>query len=144
VRAVLDIAQGRRGPGGGKLHGNEPIAAPMHTPLAISVIGVFVACAAAFAQAPPGEQLPVPPGSTVPPPPTRGQLLYDMHCSACHSSQIHWRDARGVRDWPGLVSQVHQWQERAKLQWSAEDIGEVARHLNDTIYRLPRPGDTRG
>lgn len=81
------------------------------------------------------------PGAALPPPaPTRGRLLYETHCIACHNSQMHWRDGRIVRAWPGLAEQVRRWQERAKLQWSDADILEVARHLNATIYRLPQPG----
>ena len=112
---------------------------------AASLIGALLACAAALAQTRPVGPLPAPPSGTVAlPPPTRGQLLYETHCIACHNSQMHWRDARVARDWPGLVAQVRVWQERGKLQWSADDIGEVARHLNDTIYRLPRPAEPRG
>ena len=71
--------------------------------------------------------------------PSRGRLLYQTHCVACHNSQMHWRDRRIARDWPGLVEQVRAWQARASLGWSEGDIVEVARHLNDTIYRFPRP-----
>lgn len=74
------------------------------------------------------------------PPATRGRLLYETHCIACHNSQMHWRDGRIVQDWSGLAEQVRRWQERAKLQWSDADIREVARHLNATIYRFPQPG----
>jgi len=114
--------------------------------LALALAGASLCAALAFAQAPPSPgQLPASPGGTVPQPaPTRGQLLYATHCIGCHNSQMHWRDARIVRDWPGLVTQVRAWQERGKLQWSAEDIQEVARHLNDSIYRLPRPAQPRG
>jgi hypothetical protein len=75
--------------------------------------------------------------------PTRGALLYETHCVACHDSQRHWRDQRLARDWPGLLAQVREWQARASLYWSDADIVEVARHLNDTIYRFPRPLATR-
>jgi cytochrome c5 len=81
-----------------------------------------------------------PPARIEQPAPTRGRLLYETHCIACHNSQMHWRDKRIVRDWPGLVEQVRAWQERAKLQWSEADILEVARHLNEAIYRLPQAG----
>ena len=74
-----------------------------------------------------------------PPSPTRGELLYTTHCIACHNSQMHWRDKRIVKDWPGLVEQVRAWQERVKQSWSEADILEVVRHLNTTIYRLPQP-----
>jgi len=107
----------------------------MSSRLAFIACSASLALSAALAQTPPP-----PPPSTVPqPPPTRGRLLYETHCIACHNSQMHWRDARVVRDWAGLVVQVRIWQERAKLQWSEDDIREVARHLNAAIYRLPVP-----
>jgi hypothetical protein len=71
--------------------------------------------------------------------PARGRLLYEIHCIACHNSQVHWRDQRLARDWPGLVAQVRGWQARANLAWGESDVLEVARHLNDTIYRFERP-----
>jgi hypothetical protein len=84
-------------------------------------------------------QAPAPPTGNVPTPePTRGRLLYETHCIACHTSQMHWRDKRVVGDWVALVAQVRRWQERANLQWSEADVLEVARHLNATIYRLPQ------
>lgn len=69
--------------------------------------------------------------------PSRGQLLYETHCVACHSTQMHWRDKRVVQDWASLLGQVGAWQARAKLNWSAADIEAVATHLNQAIYRLP-------
>jgi mono/diheme cytochrome c family protein len=78
------------------------------------------------------------------PAPTRGQLLYDTHCIACHNAQIHWRDQRLASDWASLREQVRQWQARARLAWPEADIVEVTRHLNDTIYRLPTAGGQVG
>jgi hypothetical protein len=57
---------------------------------------------------------------------------------------MHWRDKRAVRDWDSLVGQVRLWQGTQLLQWSEADILEVARHLNDSIYRLPPPGVRQG
>ena len=70
------------------------------------------------------------------PPPDRGRLLYETHCIACHTTQMHWRDKRVVRDWASLLGQVGAWQARAKLGWNEADIRAVAEHLNATIYRL--------
>jgi mono/diheme cytochrome c family protein len=69
---------------------------------------------------------------------TRGELLYNTHCIACHTSQMHWRNDRQAYDWDSLKFQVRRWQGNAGLQWSDADIAEVARHLNDTIYRYPQ------
>ncbi|WP_199236551.1 cytochrome C [Ramlibacter sp. WS9] len=68
--------------------------------------------------------------------PTRGELLYNNHCIECHTTQMHWRERRQARDWPSLRAQVERWQAAAGLQWSEADITEVARHLDNTIYRF--------
>ncbi len=70
---------------------------------------------------------------------SRGELLYDTHCVACHTTQKHWRDKKQVLDWPSLRAQVNLWQATGLLGWSEDDINQVARHLNDTYYRLTQP-----
>ena len=70
--------------------------------------------------------------------PTRGELLYTTHCVACHTTQMHWRDQKLATDWPSLKAQVQRWQATARLQWGDDDVTEVARFLNDTIYRYPQ------
>ena len=92
----------------------------------VALLAAF-ACDGAAAQGEPA------PGS-----PSRGRLLYETHCIGCHNSQMHWRDQRIVRDWDGLVREVDRWQSRAHLGWSAAEVLEVARHLNEIVYRLPR------
>jgi mono/diheme cytochrome c family protein len=69
--------------------------------------------------------------------PSRGQLLYTTHCIECHSTQVHWRDQRQVRDWETLKAWVQHWQGDARLRWTEDDVEAVARHLNETIYHLP-------
>ncbi len=75
---------------------------------------------------------------------SRGELLYNTHCVACHRTQIHWRDKRQVVDWPSLRAQVHLWQATEMLAWDEPDIERVARYLNDTYYRYPAPGSPTG
>ena len=70
--------------------------------------------------------------------PSRGELLYTTHCVACHSTQMHWRDKKLATDWPSLKAQVQRWQATARLDWNDADVTEVARYLNDTIYRHPQ------
>lgn len=82
-------------------------------------------------------------GQPQPPSPSRGELLYRTHCAACHSSQMHWREKKTVRDWPSLRAQVTFWQAQAVLGWGDDDITEVARYLNATFYRLPPPADAK-
>lgn len=75
------------------------------------------------------------------PPASRGQLLYTTHCNECHTTQMHWRNDRRALDWDSLKAQVRRWQGNAGLGWGDADIAEVARHLNDTIYRYPQTSD---
>jgi mono/diheme cytochrome c family protein len=68
---------------------------------------------------------------------SRGELLYNTHCIACHTKQVHWREQRLARDWGTLKFQVRHFQEVAYLGWTEDDVDAVARFLNDTIYRFP-------
>lgn len=40
-----------------------------------------------------------------------------------------------------LAVTARRWQGNAGLRWNEADIVEVARHLNDTIYRHPQTSD---
>ena len=75
---------------------------------------------------------------------SRGALLYATHCGACHDREMHWRRQRLVTDWPSLVAQVQRWQSTAQLGWSDDDVQEVARHLDATVYRLAQPTASAG
>lgn len=76
-------------------------------------------------------------------PQSRGELLYDMNCIACHSEKMHWRGGKLVSDWASLEEQVRHWQQTASLGWNDEDIMEVARYLNERFYGFA-PKNTTG
>jgi mono/diheme cytochrome c family protein len=88
-------------------------------------MALLVATAVAIAQTP------------ATPSPSRGELLYQNHCVACHDKQVHWRDRRLVTDWATLTAQVRRWQANAGLHWPDATIEEVVQYLNTTIYRFP-------
>ena len=67
---------------------------------------------------------------------SRGELLYSTHCGACHTAQMHWRASRAVTDWTSLRAEVRKWQVVASLAWSEDDVLDVARFLNDSIYHF--------
>jgi len=67
---------------------------------------------------------------------SRGRLLYETHCIGCHDKQVHWREGRLAHDWPTLAAQVRRWQTNTGLGWSQDEIDDVARYLNTTIYRF--------
>ena len=75
--------------------------------------------------------------SPMQPAPSGGALLYQTHCIACHDKQIHWRDDRLATDWKTLTAQVRRWQTNTGLQWTDDEIDEVVRYLNRTIYKFP-------
>lgn len=66
----------------------------------------------------------------------RGESLYSTHCSACHTAQMHWRVNGAVKDWAGLKVEVRKWQVVASLAWTEDDVLDVARYLNDSIYHF--------
>ena len=68
-----------------------------------------------------------------------GNLLYDTHCTACHTGQVHWRDHKLATNWDTLVEQVNRWQGNTGLRWNSQDIADVAQYLNDRYYKFPAP-----
>ena len=69
----------------------------------------------------------------------RGELLYDTHCVACHSTRMHWRSQRLATDWKSLNVQVRRWQSAIGLNWDDEDIASTAAYLNRLYYQFPEP-----
>lgn len=65
---------------------------------------------------------------------SRGELLYNTNCVACHNEKMHWRGRKLVYDWDSLEEQVRRWQQASSLGWRDEDIMEVARYLNGRFY----------
>jgi mono/diheme cytochrome c family protein len=70
----------------------------------------------------------------------RGELLYSVHCIACHTTKMHWREKKLAVDWPTLLKQVNRWQAFSELGWRQADIEEVARYLNALYYHYPAEG----
>ncbi len=73
--------------------------------------------------------------------PSRGELLYQTHCVACHDRQVHWRSHKIVADWAGLAAEVRRWEANLGLGWNDEAIEEVTRYLNRLFYRFAEPAE---
>jgi mono/diheme cytochrome c family protein len=69
----------------------------------------------------------------------RGQLLYETHCIACHTTQAHWRDKHIVQSWADLLYQVTRMQANVGQEWGTSEIIDVAAYLNELFYRMPCP-----
>lgn len=73
---------------------------------------------------------------------SRGRMLYQNHCIACHTTQVHWRDQRLARDWGSLRAQVRRWERNTGLSWSDDDVEAVSEYLNRRYYDFPeKPRD---
>lgn len=70
---------------------------------------------------------------------SRGEMLYSLHCIACHNKEIHWRDKGAVKNWPSLVKEVDRWQKIGRLGWDNADVVETARYVNRLHYRFAEP-----
>jgi len=68
--------------------------------------------------------------------PSRGELLYNTHCVACHNEQVHWRAKKLVTDVNSLFAEVDRWQANDKLEWSRDDIAQVSGYLNRLHYHF--------
>ena len=67
----------------------------------------------------------------------RGEMLYQNHCIACHTTQVHWRDQRLAKDWPSLRAQVRRWERNTGLSWNDDDVEAVSGYLNRLYYQFP-------
>lgn len=71
------------------------------------------------------------------PPESRGELLYSVSCGECHASEVHWREKKLATNWSRLIAEVRRWKVNGRLDWSEDDVIEVARYLDVTFYRFP-------
>jgi mono/diheme cytochrome c family protein len=70
--------------------------------------------------------------------PSRGQLLYENQCIACHESMVHIRTHRQVKSSPELRAQVVRWAAYANPTWGDEEVEEVVRYLDTQYYRFEK------
>lgn len=69
----------------------------------------------------------------------RGRLLYENHCKSCHTSEAHVRENRKARSLTDLHGWVGRWQGVQALNWTNEDIRDVATWLYLRFYDPGRP-----
>lgn len=55
--------------------------------------------------------------------------------------QAHWRGLAAARDWESLRVQVRRWHEAAASGAGPAHCEEVARNLNQAVFRLAVPGE---
>ena len=67
----------------------------------------------------------------------RGEALYQNHCKECHESWAHTREGRHANTLDSLRRRVAAWSFHSGLDWSDDDINDVADFLNRRFYQLP-------
>jgi mono/diheme cytochrome c family protein len=66
----------------------------------------------------------------------RGEALYENHCKECHESWAHTRDGRHANTLGALRQRVAAWSLHSNLEWSDDEINDVADYLNRKFYQL--------
>ena len=67
---------------------------------------------------------------------SRGQLLYENHCTTCHASQIHIRSKRKSRSVEDVRGWVIHWERELKLNWNNVDMNDVSNFLAKRFYKF--------
>ncbi len=66
----------------------------------------------------------------------RGQLLYENHCTVCHTSVAHVREQRIAHSVDDIRKQVLRWSGQLNLEWRAEEVADVVEYLNSNYYHF--------
>ena len=66
----------------------------------------------------------------------RGQALYENHCMSCHEATVHTREMRRATSFADLRKWVSTWSFHASLDWSSEEIDDVAEFMDRSYYHF--------
>lgn len=69
----------------------------------------------------------------------RGKMLYENHCTACHTSVVHVRENRRANSIPELVWQITRWERLLQLDWRYQEVADVLYYLNSNYYKFAEP-----
>ncbi|MDO9371185.1 MAG: cytochrome c [Gammaproteobacteria bacterium] len=65
----------------------------------------------------------------------RGQELYQANCTRCHDTSVHTRPNRIIHSLDGLKKRIQFCESNGRLNWSPEQIEDVAAYLNAKFYK---------
>ena len=64
----------------------------------------------------------------------RGRLLYENHCTTCHSSTVHVRTTHKARTLEDIETQVRRWSGELGLKWRDAEVAAVRHYLGVRYY----------
>ena len=65
-----------------------------------------------------------------------GKRLFDVHCTECHQTEIFTRNDRKVQSLDALKKQLVGCSHAAKVEFSAGEMQDLLKYLNDQFYHL--------
>ena len=68
---------------------------------------------------------------------TRGQMLYENHCTSCHESMVYIRAKRKATNYKEVANWVNQRAVWLNLGWTGVEKQEVLQYLNERYYKYP-------
>lgn len=103
---------------------------------ALSLLGVIILASSAVvsAQPQPSPQ----PSSSAPlrASSTRGEMLYENHCTICHTSVVHVQENHHATSDVAVEGWVRRWATDQKLGWSDQDVLDVTEFLWQRYYKF--------
>ena len=70
---------------------------------------------------------------------SRGQMLYENHCTSCHESMVYIRAKRKASSYKDLGKWVSQRADWLNLHWGDLEKQDVLQYLNERYYQFPLP-----
>ena len=68
---------------------------------------------------------------------TRGQMLYENHCTSCHESTVYIRAKRKATNYKEVGDWVNQRAGWLNLGWTKVEKRAVMQYLNERYYKFP-------
>jgi len=72
---------------------------------------------------------------------TEGKRLLDANCTKCHGTDIFTRKDRKVQSLDALKEQLVVCAHAAKKEFTASEMQDLLKYLNDEFYRFAPDGD---
>ncbi|MEN8176536.1 MAG: cytochrome c [Pseudomonadota bacterium] len=64
------------------------------------------------------------------------EALVERDCTSCHGAEVYTRSNRMVGSMQDLRTQIQRCHRAAGKNWSAQDVDQVVKYLNDRYYRF--------